>query len=89
MLRTAIRKVTTTTGQTVTDVIRFFHGDGPAQQFESGNTVGGNYSCVSCSVRSDRMDDLAYTYRSNKLTLSQRQEFLLEGKAWRNIQTLH
>ena len=76
-----------TTGHKVTDVIRFFHLDGPAQQFESGNTVGRKYSCVSCSAGSDRMDDLAYSYRCTKLTLSERQEFLLKGKAGRNLQT--
>ena len=45
------------TGEEVTDIIRFFHGDGPAAQFESGNTIGGNYCCVGCGARSDRLDD--------------------------------
>jgi hypothetical protein len=38
-------------GVQVNDVMRFFHGDGPAQQFEAGNSVGGNYCCVGCGVR--------------------------------------
>ena len=79
--------VSMSTGEVVFDVVRFFHGDGPAQQFESGNTVGGNYCCVGCGVKSDRMDDIAYTYRCAKLTLADRQEFLLKGRAWKNLQT--
>lgn len=27
-------------GMPITDVVRFFHEDGPAQQFEAGNKVG-------------------------------------------------
>ena len=46
------------TGEEVIDIIRFFHGDGPAAQFESGNTIGGNYCCVGCGARSDRLDDI-------------------------------
>ena len=72
-------------GVQVTDAIRFFHGDGPAQQFEAGNTIGGNYCCVGCGVKSDRIDDIAYAYRSPKLDLQQRQDFLLQGEAWKNI----
>lgn len=69
----------------VNDIMRFFHGDGPAQQFEAGNSIGGNYCCVSCGVRSDRMDDIAYAYRCQKLSLEERQKFLLQGTAWKNI----
>ena len=49
-----------------------FHGDGPAQQFEAG---GGNYSCVGCGARTDRMDDIAYTFRCVKLSIAERQSF--------------
>ena len=63
------------------------HNSLRAETFESGNTVGGNYSCVGCSAKSDRLDDLAYSYRCTKLTLSERQAFLLNGKAWKNIAT--
>ena len=72
-------------GVQVNDVMRFFHGDGPAQQFEAGNSVGGNYCCVGCGARSDRMDDLAYAYRCRTMSLQERQDFLLQGAAWRNI----
>ena len=73
------------TGARVTDTVRFFHGDGPAQQFEAGNTIGGNYCCVGCGVNSKRIDDLAYAFRCPQLDLQQRQEFLLQGVAWKHI----
>ena len=67
----------------IQDCIRFFHGDGPAAQFEAGHKQGGNYSCVGCGAETDRVDDLAYCYRSPKLYLFERQQFVLKGKAWR------
>lgn len=73
------------TGMEVNDVLRYFHGDGPAAQFEAGNSVGGNFSCVGCGARTVRFDDLAYSYRSEKLTLQSHQQFLLKGIAWKNI----
>lgn len=72
-------------GIKVFDVLRFFHGDGPAQQFEAGNSVGGTYCCVGCGVNWDRIDDIAYAYRCQQLSLADRQQFLLEGLAWKNI----
>ena len=74
-------------GTQVNDILRFFHGDGPAQQFEAGNSIGGNYFCVGCGVRSDRVDDIAHAFRCQQLSLSHRQEFLLQGVAWKNIAT--
>ena len=59
------------TGTVVSDVLRFFHGDGPAKQFEAGNTVGGDFCCVCCTTRSDRMDDIAYSFRSEKRSLKE------------------
>ena len=73
----------TEAGISVTDVVRFFHGDGPAQQFEAGNKIGGYHCCVDCDAHSTRFDDLAYCFRSCHLTLSDCQEFLLEGESWK------
>ena len=36
----------------------FFSGDHPAQSFEKGTQVGGNYKCG----KSDRNDDLAHAF---------------------------
>ena len=74
--------LTTSTGVMVKDTMRFFHGDGPTQQFEAGQSIGGNYYCVGCGAKSTMMDDLAYTFRSPKRTLQERQEFMLEDIAW-------
>ena len=72
-------------GMKVMDTLRFFHGDGPAQQFEAGNSISGNYCCVGCGVKSSRIDDIAYAFRCPLLSLKYRQEFLLQGIAWKNI----
>lgn len=58
-------------GIQVKDVMRFFHGDGPAQQFEAGNSIGGTYCCVGCGVKNDRIDDIAYALRCPKLNIQQ------------------
>ncbi len=79
--------LTLSDGRKVRDIVRFFHGDGPAQQFEAGNSIGGNYCCIGCGVKSDRIDDIAYAYRCKTLDLQQRQEFLLQGIAWKKIGT--
>ncbi len=41
-------QLTTEAGTPVQDILRFFHGDGPAQQFEAGHNQGGTYSCKEC-----------------------------------------
>ena len=50
----------TSKGCPVTDIMRFFHGDGPEQQFESGEQRGGNNGCSGCSEDSHRYRDLTY-----------------------------
>lgn len=42
-------KVVTSNGVQITDVMRLFHGDGPQQEFESGEQKGGNAGCLGCS----------------------------------------
>jgi len=37
----------TEAGIPVNDVVCFFHDDGPAQQFEAGNKIGGYHCCVA------------------------------------------
>ena len=63
--------------------MRFFHGDGPAQQFEAGQHIGGDYFCIGYNVLSTRADDIAYSFRCHRLTMSERQEFVLKGSAWK------
>ena len=76
-------KLCKSNGVEVTDVIRFFYGDGPAAQFEAGHKQGGRYCCVGCGADSGRFSDIAYSYHSPKPSLKERQDFVLKGRAWK------
>ena len=65
------QQLITKAGIAVNDVMRYFHGDGPAMQFEAGNKIGGYDSCVGCEACSLFFNDLAYCFRANRLTLSE------------------
>ena len=73
----------TSEGVPVTDVMRFFHGDGPEQQFESGEQRGGNNGCSACSGDSRRYRDLAYSLRCPHLSLADRCRIVHAGPAGR------
>lgn len=60
-LHTLSETVTTSSGIAITDKLRFFVGDHPAQQFERGTQMGGTYKCGGCGVKDIMMDDLAHT----------------------------
>lgn len=76
-------KVYKKNGDEVIDVPRFFYGDAPAAQFEAGHKQGGTYCCIGCGANSGRFSDIAYSFRSPKLSLQERQDFVLQGKAWK------
>ena len=63
--------------------MRFFHGDGPEQQFESGEQRRGNNGCISCSGDSHRYHDLVYCFRSHHLSLADRCRIVRAGPAGR------
>ena len=65
----------TSKGCPVTDVMHFFHGDGPEQQFESGEQRGGNNGCSGCSGDLRRYRDLTYCLRSPHLSLADRIKY--------------
>ena len=44
------------------DIIRFFHGDGPACQLEAGQQKGGDSPCWTCSVDINQSYDVPYVY---------------------------
>ena len=73
----------TSTGVPVRDILRFFHGDGPAQQFEAGNNIGGTYPCVCCAVNAESISDLEYAFKCPTRTLTKRQHFVISGCAWK------
>ena len=73
----------TSKGCPVTDVMHFFHGDGPEQQFESGEQRGGNNGCSGCSGDLSRYCDFTYCLRSPHLSLADRIEIFWAGPAGR------
>ena len=75
--------VQTSKGVPVVDVMRFFHGDGPEQQFESGEQRGGNNGCSGCSGDSRRYRDLVYCFRNPHLSLADRSNIVKAGPAGR------
>jgi len=42
---------------------------------------------AKCGVKCDRIDNIAYIFRCLKLDMQQHQDFLLQGIAWKNIDT--
>lgn len=65
----------TSKGCPVTDVMHFFHGDGPEQKFESGEQRGGNNGCSGCSGDLCGYRDLTYCLRSPHLSLADRIKY--------------
>lgn len=65
--------------------MRFFHGDGPQQQFEAGEQKGGNAGCASCSSDTRMYKDLAVSFSRPHLTLSERLKKVLQGSAVKKI----
>ena len=70
----------TATEVEVHDVVRFFHGDGPAAQFEAGHKQGGTYCCIGCGADSGHFAD---SYRAPMHSLLEWQKFVLQGGTWR------
>ena len=68
----------------ITDKMRFFHGDSPAQNFESGQQKGGHYYCSGCGVHASRVFELDHTFRCRLLSLRDRQDLVLMGSIGRN-----
>ena len=68
------------TGVQINDRLRFFCGDKPAQQFEGGTQLGGNYKCGSCGCLSSLMQDLGHALHCKRRTLSDLQQLVLAGK---------
>ena len=55
-------------------MIRFFHGDGPAIQFEAGNQKGGHYFCPNCDINYIQTDDINHCYQLPITTLFFKQK---------------
>ena len=64
--------VISTRNAPVTDIMRFFHGDHPAQAVEAGQQEGGNYPCCFCNKRVSAWTDMVSCYRADNISLQQR-----------------
>ena len=67
-------------GIVLNDIMRYFHGDGPATQLEAGNKKGGHYFCPSCDIHICQTDDIACSYQHKTKSLADKQTFVLSGR---------
>jgi hypothetical protein len=44
----------------MTDVMRLFHGDSPARQYESGQQKGGHFYCPVCGANAHQVYDIKH-----------------------------
>ena len=65
-------------GIEITDRMRFFKGDGPAVEYESGQQKGGYFYCI-CGIHSDKVTELDHAFRCPMKTVDERQKTVLEG----------
>ena len=59
--------------------MRFFHGDTPARQYESGQQKGGKYFCAICGLNAERAYELDYSFRCSHMSLADRKDLVLKG----------
>ena len=78
-LQSLSQPITTSTGIEVSDTLRFFIGDHPAQQFERGAQIGGKYKCAGCGTKDVMMDDLAHTLQNPPRSLQDLQKIAITG----------
>ena len=57
----------------------FFHGDSPAQNFESGQQKEGHYHCSGCNVHASHVFKLDHTFQCKFVSLKDRQDRVLKG----------
>ena len=65
-------------GIPVSDVMRFFKGDGRAVAFETGQQKGGNF-CSVCGMHAVMGDDLSHVFRWKHRSLQDKQKVILAG----------
>ena len=69
----------------VTDILKIFIGDHPAQQFECGTQHGGKFKCCGCGIHSDVMGNLAHALHLSWRSLSDQQELVIKGKLGKQV----
>ena len=73
-------KIQSSRGVGLSDTLRFFTGDKPAQSFERGTQQGGHYKCGGCGVKSSMIGDLAHSLRCKRRSLQDLQSLVLGGR---------
>ena len=68
-LRMLDKRIDLTNWAIISDKMCMFHGDGPASQFEIGNSKGGDYFCCCCDVPSFYMHDFVRCGYAEYVTL--------------------
>ena len=71
--------LTTSDGIPVYDVVRMFHGDGPACQLEVGQQKGGYFYCTSCDIHAAGTTDIVSTYYAKYRSMSDRINLVMKG----------
>ena len=66
-------------GIEVRDILKFFTGDHPSQQFERGTQMGGTFKCGGCGCKDSLMDDQAHALRCHTRQLHELQTIALGG----------
>ena len=73
------KNLKTADGVEIKDKMRFFHGDSPSREFESGQQKGGHYYCSGCGAHADRVYELDYCFRCEPVSLEDRQNIVMKG----------
>ena len=73
------RNLKTKDGVEIKDTMRFFHGDSPSREFESGQQKGGHYYCSGCGAHAGRVYELDYCFRCEQVSLEDRQLIVMQG----------
>lgn len=71
-------------GVPVTDLMRFFKGDGPAIAFETGQQKGGHYFCSVCGMHAIMSPALDYVFRCKHVSLGDKQEKITNTSLGKN-----
>ena len=65
----------------VHDIIRFFHGDGPACQFKAGQQKGGDFPCRACPINTNSSNDVAHVLYQPIMGVKERIQKVLMTKS--------
>ena len=63
------------------DIIRFFHGDGPACQLEAGQQKGGDFPCWVCPININLSNDVAHVLHQPIMGVKERIQKVLTTKS--------